>query len=68
MTTPLEGQLPGGYSYRRLRPDDAETLSALREEMLLDTPLSFLGAPGEDLGTRPEVNRCLLYTSPSPRD
>ena len=57
MTTPLEGQLPGGHSYRRLRPDDAEALSALREEMLLDTPLSFLGAPGEDLGTRPEVNR-----------
>lgn len=57
MATPLEGQLPDGYSYRRLRPGDAEAFSALREEMLLDTPASFLGAPGEDLGTRPEVNR-----------
>lgn len=57
MAEALEGALPGGYSYRRLRAADAEAYALLRTEMLRDAPVSFLGAPGEDPGTRPEVNR-----------
>ena len=57
MAEALEGALLEGYSYRRLRAADGDTYAVLRREMLRDAPESFLGAPDEDPGTRPEVNR-----------
>lgn len=52
-----EGALADGCTFRRLGPDDAAAVSSIRSEMIVDRPASFLGTPGEDPGTKDEVNR-----------
>ncbi|MDA1265330.1 MAG: GNAT family N-acetyltransferase [Planctomycetota bacterium] len=42
---------------RRLTPDDAAAWFALRREMLLDTPESFLASPSDDSASSVEVVR-----------
>lgn len=37
-----------GATLRRLGPGDAEAYAAIRREMLVDSPWSFLGCPGDD--------------------
>ncbi|MEM9380114.1 MAG: GNAT family N-acetyltransferase [Planctomycetota bacterium] len=46
-----------GVEIRRLGPDDAAAYSALRREMLLDTPAAFGSVPGEDWYDTPESAR-----------
>ena len=42
---------------RPLTPDDAPRYVALRQRMLIDTPFSFLGMPGDDDALKIEVMR-----------
>lgn len=45
---------------RALTPADADAYSALRREMLLDTPFAFLSAPGDDRAAEPANLRASL--------
>ena len=56
------GKIPGGYFKREARPTEYETLTS----RLIDRPLRPLFP--DFYSDEVQVNCCLLYTSPSPRD